>query len=93
MDLSNLQFKVHHKPGTAMGHVDGPSRLETGQVNSLRMADLLNPYESSEEPEIQRDDAAEKEKEVETADEGPVSPVDEFRLDVEQFKAEKQEVL
>ncbi|KAG2873311.1 hypothetical protein PC129_g24085 [Phytophthora cactorum] len=45
MDLSNLQFKVHHKPGTAMGHVDGPSRLETGQVNSLRMADLLNPVE------------------------------------------------
>ncbi|KAG3072868.1 hypothetical protein PI124_g21046 [Phytophthora idaei] len=95
-----------------MGHVDGLSRLETGQVNSLRMADLLNSvepvdvapdlvgqlseplveYEPSGEPEMQRYDAAEKKKEVEIADEGPVPPVDEFRLDVELFKAEQQEV-
>ncbi|KAG3117763.1 hypothetical protein PI124_g10694 [Phytophthora idaei] len=45
MELSNSPFKVHHKPGTAMGHVDGLSRLEAGRVNALRMADLLNPEE------------------------------------------------
>ncbi|GMF21853.1 unnamed protein product [Phytophthora fragariaefolia] len=43
MELSNLQFKVHHKPGTTMGHVDGLSRLPMESVNALTMADLLNP--------------------------------------------------
>ncbi|OWY94564.1 Retrovirus-related Pol Polyprotein from transposon 412, partial [Phytophthora megakarya] len=43
MELSNLQFKVYHKPGTAMGHVDGLSRLPVERVAALTMADLLNP--------------------------------------------------
>lgn len=47
MELSNLQFKVHHKPGTAMGHVDGLVRLEAEQVNALRLADLLSPEEEN----------------------------------------------
>uniref|UniRef100_H3H3R4 RNA-directed DNA polymerase n=1 Tax=Phytophthora ramorum TaxID=164328 RepID=H3H3R4_PHYRM len=45
MELSNLQFKVQHKPGTMMGHVDGLSRLPTNSVNALTLADLLNPVE------------------------------------------------
>jgi hypothetical protein len=62
MELSNLQFKVHHKPGTSMGHVDGLSRLPMDSVNALTledllnpaptMADLLNPEPSSVEPEV-----------------------------------------
>ncbi|KAE9029633.1 hypothetical protein PR001_g11481 [Phytophthora rubi] len=48
MELSNLQFKVHHKPGTIMGHVDGLSRLPMESVNALTMADLLNPEHSAE---------------------------------------------
>ncbi|OWY95868.1 LOW QUALITY PROTEIN: Retrovirus-related Pol Polyprotein from transposon 412 [Phytophthora megakarya] len=27
MELSQLRFKIHHKPGTSMGHADGLSRL------------------------------------------------------------------
>ncbi|KAE8970869.1 hypothetical protein PF010_g26693 [Phytophthora fragariae] len=45
MKLSNLQFKVFHKPGTTMGHVDGLSRLPMTIVNALTMAELLNPAE------------------------------------------------
>ncbi|KAE9039663.1 hypothetical protein PR001_g7408 [Phytophthora rubi] len=45
MELSNLQFKVFHKPGTTMGHVDGLSRSPMTTVNALTMADLLNPAE------------------------------------------------
>ncbi|KAE8993004.1 hypothetical protein PR003_g30225 [Phytophthora rubi] len=48
MELSNLQFKVHHKPGTTMGHVDGLSRLPMESVSALTMADLLNPERSEE---------------------------------------------
>ncbi|KAE9200610.1 hypothetical protein PF004_g18959 [Phytophthora fragariae] len=43
MGLSNLQFKVHHKPGTSLGHVDGLSRLPMDTVAALTMRDLLNP--------------------------------------------------
>ncbi|OWY90704.1 RNA-directed DNA polymerase, partial [Phytophthora megakarya] len=43
MELSNLPFKVYHKPGTAMGRVDGLSRLPVEHVAALTMADLLNP--------------------------------------------------
>ncbi|KAE8986476.1 hypothetical protein PR002_g22342 [Phytophthora rubi] len=43
MELSSLQFKVHHRPGTSMGHVDGLSRLPTDTVAALTMRDLLNP--------------------------------------------------
>ncbi|KAE9324604.1 hypothetical protein PF008_g17070 [Phytophthora fragariae] len=46
MELSNLQFKVFHKPGTTMGHVNGLSRLPMATANALSMADLLNPSES-----------------------------------------------
>ncbi|OWZ02422.1 hypothetical protein PHMEG_00026022 [Phytophthora megakarya] len=43
MELSNLQFKVYHKLGTSMRHVDGLSRLPVERVASLTMLDLLNP--------------------------------------------------
>ncbi|KAL3663718.1 hypothetical protein V7S43_011133 [Phytophthora oleae] len=42
MELSQLRFKVFHKPGTAMSHVDGLSRLPSRRVNAIQMADLLN---------------------------------------------------
>ncbi|KAE9244782.1 hypothetical protein PF004_g5539 [Phytophthora fragariae] len=60
MELSSLQFKVHHRSGTSMGHVDGLSRLPMDSVNALTIADilnfapmmtgLLNPEPSSEVP-------------------------------------------
>ncbi|OWZ07023.1 hypothetical protein PHMEG_00020639 [Phytophthora megakarya] len=42
MELSQLRFKVFHKPGTSMGHVDGLSRLHAETINAVTMADLLN---------------------------------------------------
>ncbi|POM74055.1 Retrovirus-related Pol Polyprotein [Phytophthora palmivora] len=42
MELSQLRFKVFHKPGTAMGHVDGLSRLHADTINAVTMTDLLN---------------------------------------------------
>ncbi|KAG6612702.1 Retrovirus-related Pol Polyprotein [Phytophthora cinnamomi] len=42
MELSQLRFKVYHKPGTAVGHVDGLSRLYSQTICALSMADLLN---------------------------------------------------
>jgi len=42
MELSQLKFKVYHKPGTGMGHADGLSRLFPKTVGALTMADLLN---------------------------------------------------
>ncbi|GMF51825.1 unnamed protein product [Phytophthora fragariaefolia] len=48
MELSKIQFNVHHKRGTAMGHVDGLSRLPMENVNALTMADLLNPERPNE---------------------------------------------
>ncbi|KAE9082005.1 hypothetical protein PF007_g22439 [Phytophthora fragariae] len=49
MELSNLQFRVHHKPGTSMGHVDGLSRLPMDTVAALSMRDLLNPEDTAED--------------------------------------------
>ncbi|GMF52601.1 unnamed protein product [Phytophthora fragariaefolia] len=45
---SNLAFKVHHKPGKSMGHVDGLSRLLHNHPNAVTMAHLLNPDETPE---------------------------------------------
>ncbi|KAE9069317.1 hypothetical protein PF010_g26706 [Phytophthora fragariae] len=45
MELSQLRLKVFHKAGTAMGHVDGLSRLHYTTVNALAWADLLNAEE------------------------------------------------
>ncbi|ETP03375.1 hypothetical protein F441_19656 [Phytophthora nicotianae CJ01A1] len=45
MELSQLRFKVFHKPGTAMGHVDGLSRLYTETVGAITMQELLNEAE------------------------------------------------
>jgi hypothetical protein len=42
MELSQLRFKVFHKPGTSMGHVDGLSRLHAETVCALTISDLLN---------------------------------------------------
>ncbi|KAE9286104.1 hypothetical protein PF008_g26748 [Phytophthora fragariae] len=44
-ELSQLRLKVFHKAGTAMGHVDGLSRLHYTTVNALAWADLLNAEE------------------------------------------------
>jgi len=41
MELSQLRFKVYHKPGTSMGHVDGLSRLHAATVCALTITDLL----------------------------------------------------
>ncbi|ETL77438.1 hypothetical protein L917_21618 [Phytophthora nicotianae] len=41
MELSQLRFKVFHKPGTAMGHVDSLSRLYTEAIGALTMRELL----------------------------------------------------
>ncbi|KAE9092323.1 hypothetical protein PF010_g17851 [Phytophthora fragariae] len=42
LELSQLRFKVYHKAGTSMGHVDGLSRLYSDTVCALSMSDLLN---------------------------------------------------
>ncbi|KAG2961690.1 hypothetical protein PC119_g26037 [Phytophthora cactorum] len=46
MELSQLRFKVHHRPGTSMGHADGLLRLYhrpgVSVVGVIRMSDLLN---------------------------------------------------
>lgn len=41
MELSQLRFKVFHKPGTAMGHADGLSRLYQTSVNAVTTTELL----------------------------------------------------
>ncbi|KAG3139704.1 hypothetical protein PC128_g25325 [Phytophthora cactorum] len=45
MELAQLRLKVYHKPGTAMGHVDGLSRLHSQMIGVLSMANLLNDVE------------------------------------------------
>ncbi|KAG6612102.1 uncharacterized protein IUM83_15004 [Phytophthora cinnamomi] len=42
MELSQLRFKVYHKAGSAMGHVDGLSRLYSYTIAAISMTDLLN---------------------------------------------------
>ncbi|GMF40671.1 unnamed protein product [Phytophthora fragariaefolia] len=49
MELSSLQFKVHHKPGVSMGHVDGLFRLPVNPVAALSLRDLLNPEDTVED--------------------------------------------
>ncbi|OWZ15983.1 LOW QUALITY PROTEIN: hypothetical protein PHMEG_00010280 [Phytophthora megakarya] len=97
MELSNLQFKVYHKPGTAMGHVDGLSRLPVERVAALTMADLLNPTNGPfpEGPlalEIDPSPDEEDEEDEVPPWESPVDPVDAFRLDSEQLVVEQQSV-
>ncbi|KAG3147717.1 hypothetical protein PI126_g12774 [Phytophthora idaei] len=50
MELSQLRFKVHHRPGTSMGHADGLSRFyhrpDSSVVGAIRMSDLLNADEN-----------------------------------------------
>ncbi|POM79646.1 Uncharacterized protein PHPALM_2626, partial [Phytophthora palmivora] len=48
MELSQLRFKVYHRPGTSMGHVAGLSRLHAVTVNAVTMADLLNEANEDE---------------------------------------------
>ncbi|OWY90881.1 hypothetical protein PHMEG_00040788 [Phytophthora megakarya] len=42
MELSQLRFKMFHKAGTLMDHVDGLSRLHYSTIATLNMADLLH---------------------------------------------------
>ncbi|KAG3068028.1 hypothetical protein PI124_g19541 [Phytophthora idaei] len=50
MEPSQLRSKVHHRPGTSMGHGDGLSRLYhrhgASVVGAIRMFDLLNADEN-----------------------------------------------
>ncbi|KAG3207414.1 hypothetical protein PC128_g155 [Phytophthora cactorum] len=48
LELSQLRFKVRHRPGTSMGQADGLSRLyhRPGVVGAIRMSDLLNAEEN-----------------------------------------------
>ncbi|KAG2767481.1 hypothetical protein PC129_g18654 [Phytophthora cactorum] len=52
IDLAQLRFKVYHKPGTAMGHVDGLSRLHLQMIGALYMRDLLNDAEAGREDSV-----------------------------------------
>lgn len=77
MELSSLQFKVHHKPGTAMGHVDGLSRLPVGKVVALTMNDLLNPDDDAVGPSsVGEHSSPEADEEVEYADRAAGDPAD-----------------
>ncbi|KAE9302984.1 hypothetical protein PR003_g22126, partial [Phytophthora rubi] len=48
MELSQLRFKVYHKPGTAMGHVDGLSRLHSQTVCAVTLSELMEDVSSVE---------------------------------------------
>ncbi|KAE8890608.1 hypothetical protein PF003_g25358 [Phytophthora fragariae] len=48
MELSQPRFKVYHKPGTAMGHVDGLSRLHTQTVCAVSLSELVKDVSSTE---------------------------------------------
>ncbi|KAE8988354.1 hypothetical protein PR003_g23459 [Phytophthora rubi] len=118
MELSNLQFKVHHKPGTSMGHVDGLSRLPMDTVAAISMRDLLNPEDTVEDVlptsvEEQAgadnglglggeradghvdDECPDQPNEVASGaptGDTPLTPVDRFELDFDQFVQAQQEV-
>ncbi|GMF49356.1 unnamed protein product [Phytophthora fragariaefolia] len=85
MELSQLRFKVYHKPGTSMGHVDGLSRLlsqrsaQSPLPRSWRKAPIHRP------PPADDDDLAERNVE-QTAS----SSVDVFGLDQERFRDEQK---
>ncbi|GMF46099.1 unnamed protein product [Phytophthora fragariaefolia] len=49
MELSQLKFKVYHKPGPSLGHVDGLSRLRSASVCAITIDDLLNADEAQDE--------------------------------------------
>ncbi|KAE8902186.1 hypothetical protein PF005_g5547 [Phytophthora fragariae] len=49
MELSQLRFKVYHKAGSSMGHVDGLSRLYSNSVCAISLADLLNDANSDDQ--------------------------------------------
>ncbi|OWY94548.1 LOW QUALITY PROTEIN: Retrovirus-related Pol Polyprotein from transposon 412, partial [Phytophthora megakarya] len=53
MELSQLRFKVFHKAGTLMGHVDVLSRLHTTTIAPITMADLLNDSNSDSDSQVQ----------------------------------------
>ncbi|KAE8909760.1 hypothetical protein PF001_g4671 [Phytophthora fragariae] len=42
MELSQLRFKVYHKPGTSMGHVNGLSRLYSQTICAVSVPELLD---------------------------------------------------
>ncbi|GMF53511.1 unnamed protein product [Phytophthora fragariaefolia] len=113
-ELSRLQFKVHHKPGTAMDHMDGLSRLPTDTVATITMRDLLNPEGTADDvlpssvgepPAVNEDgelvdghvddvepELRNEEDDVDHSRYVPVSPVDRFSPDREQFVREQQEI-
>ncbi|OWY91639.1 LOW QUALITY PROTEIN: hypothetical protein PHMEG_00039698, partial [Phytophthora megakarya] len=53
MELSQLRFKVFHKAGTLMGHVDGLSRLRSTTIAAVTMSDLLADSNSEYGSQIQ----------------------------------------
>ncbi|GMF39090.1 unnamed protein product [Phytophthora fragariaefolia] len=77
MELSNLDFKVHHKPGKSMGHVDELSRLLHNHVSAVTMADLLNLDET---PEVATNDLVEEQGERDGLDIGSETEVQDEEL-------------
>ncbi|GMF60132.1 unnamed protein product [Phytophthora fragariaefolia] len=118
MELSSLQFKVHHKPGVSMGHVDGLSRLPVNTVAALSLRDLLDSEDTVEavlptsvgEQAGAEDDRSlggeradghvddeypDQPNEVvsgDAAESPPLTPVDRFGLDFDQFVQAQQKV-
>ncbi|KAE9018561.1 hypothetical protein PF002_g8381 [Phytophthora fragariae] len=88
MELSNLQFKVFHKPGTTMGHVNGLSRLPMATANALSETgagfDLDVPAAVLDESPLLDDD--------EVPSYLPASNLDLFGLDVELFRVEQKKI-
>ncbi|GMF31060.1 unnamed protein product [Phytophthora fragariaefolia] len=65
MELSNLDFKVHHKPGKSMCHVGGLLRLVHSHANAVTMTYLLNPDET---PDVATDDLVGEQEEKDGLD-------------------------
>ncbi|GMF16097.1 unnamed protein product [Phytophthora lilii] len=80
-ELSNLQFKVHHKPGMAMGHVDGLSRLPGAKSEPSDGTDEID-FGNDEDAELELDEEPTDAKNGDTSP-VPTSPsqVDLFGLD------------
>ncbi|OWZ08049.1 hypothetical protein PHMEG_00019466 [Phytophthora megakarya] len=91
MELSQLRFKVFHKPESAMGHVDDLSRLHSATICALTMADLLNdPNDDHSSPLVGEDGSAARNIPLTDDVGGPtkqiaVSPIDVFGLDQARF--------
>ncbi|KAG2944156.1 hypothetical protein C6341_g13158 [Phytophthora cactorum] len=77
-----------------MADLLNPEEVEKAVMDSVgEQSEPTAEYEPREEHGSLADEGAEEEKEEETVAEVPVSPVDEFCLDVEQFKTKQQGIV